>query len=72
MGTAQKRIMARCGNLRLWFHPVRTQWTMTGGTYGEHAIYEPCYNDRVHAHWDGYCVNNGHKHVTVDQMPQTA
>lgn len=65
--TKRMRIVSRCDKLRLWTDG--SKWKMTGGKYGEHAIYEPCYNARVHAHWFGYCQNNGAKPNAADNCP---
>ena len=54
-----KKLLAKSGPLKL--HVMNERWMMSGGKYGGHAIYEPCYNERVAAHWQGYCVNNGVK-----------
>lgn len=62
-------IKARCGQLRLKFNRKAGRWLMTGGKYGEHCIYEPCYNTRTNAHWFGYCQNNGHKPNAADNCP---
>jgi len=64
-----KRIKAKAGKLILQFDDKKEQWIMSGGQFGNHAICAPnCYNDRVNAHWTGYCLNNGIK-INVDNMP---
>lgn len=49
--------LANGRTLKLSYHMDRGIWKMTGGRWGEHTLSERCYymNDRVQAHWDGYC-----------------
>lgn len=54
-----KVVKTRYGKLELLFNSITNHWKMTGGAYGSHGLYEPCYNERVSAHWLGYIVNNG-------------
>ena len=67
MTTTRTKIVAKCESLRLKTNGDK--WEMTGGKFGSHVIYEPCYNNRVHAHWFGYCQNNGAKPNAADNCP---
>jgi len=59
-----KMIIAKAGNLSLEYIEGTKRdvsFVMRGGHYGEHSLFEPCYNARVASHWSGYCANNGEK-----------
>ena len=55
----RKKLLAKTGPLKLY--RINDRWIMQGGTWGGHVLHEPCYNERVAAHWQGYCTNNGVK-----------
>ena len=55
----RQKIIAKAEKLKLTQKDNR--WTMTGGKWGPHGLYEPCFNHRVSAHWEGYMTNNGIK-----------
>ncbi|HHT9146443.1 MAG TPA: hypothetical protein ACFYD4_12365 [Candidatus Wunengus sp. YC61] len=56
------KVLAKSGDIKLLFDERKQRWKMTGGEWGEHYLNASgCYNERVAAHWQGYCANNGVK-----------
>ena len=65
------RIAARSGDLILSVRTLFgvTRWNMSGGQFGPHSLREPTYNDRVSADWTNYCIINGHRAPSGDEIP---
>ena len=66
----RKKLLAKINDLKL-HHLDNSLWIMSGGKWGAHRLYEPCYNERVVAHWQGYCFNNGVKVAPYPKLEVT-